>query len=107
LVLSLVVVVVGAAAAAAVVVVCRDHVVGEQAASKAGSVVQVCVLEKMIRMEVGCCSVLFGRAACSLGHRCSAGEMRTLKPLLVVRKSKVNTSRGIWISGTLRTGCDL
>ena len=68
------------------------HAVEEQAVSKFDSVDPVCVPERTIRTAVGCCSVLFDRVACWLGHTCSAGETQTLKPLLVDWEGEIDVA---------------
>ena len=73
----------------AAAVVCLGRVVEERVASMADSVDLVYVLERTIRMAVGCCSVLFDPGACSVRHMCSVGEMRMLKPLLAGWKGEV------------------
>jgi hypothetical protein len=69
-------------AAAVAVVAGLGRVAEERVVSMAGSVDLVFVLEMTSRTVVGCCSVLFDQAACSLGRTYSGRERRTLKPLL-------------------------
>jgi hypothetical protein len=76
--------------AAVAVVVGLGHAVEERFVSTVGSADLVFVLEMTSRKVVGCCSALFGQAACPLGRTCSGRERQMLKPLLAGWKGDVD-----------------